>query len=258
MRVALRWVVVGAALFLGVGTTLPIWPLPHWPGDPLPDNIFFYAQTGTLWRSLADRFRQAHEFPRVSSLAAHVGRNGELIFISLLVVAFGTITGLLGYWWSLGSRGERFHRALLVVGFVVGVPALYVVWSCMPFGGISPYNYSRIRTGMTDKDVERIIGLPPGIHRTHEPVGGLLSGGNFGFTILEAGLQKELLPRNESGVTRDGALHVTLKQWWGTDHAIKVALDEDGVVVGKYLIEVKWGVTQTRPKQRLRWQSPSD
>ena len=118
---------------------------------------------------------------------------------------------------------------------VIGAGIYYIQRDYWPRAGISRYNYRQIQLGMTDAEVEEIIGLPPGTHRTRRPVGGVMSAGNWGHTIAEAGLPKDELHEQ----VRPGG-PVRYKQWWGTYHAIGIAIDANGIVIGKYLIEIPW------------------
>ncbi len=135
---------------------------------------------------------------------------------------------------SLRNRLVLMPLAFAVTG-VIGAVVYYVQRDHWPRGDISRYNYLQIQLGMTDAEVEEILGLPPGIHRKRRPVGGITSAGNWGLIIAEDGLPKREL--NEMLGLR-GA--VRYQQWWGTYHAIGIAIDANGSVVGKYLIEIPW------------------
>jgi hypothetical protein len=128
---------------------------------------------------------------------------------------------------------------LAVVLAVAGTGLFLLVQRYWPEPGISPYNYRQIRLGMSAQDVEQVIGLPPGIHRTRQPIGGITSAGNWGHTVAEEGVPKSELPDGMQGEARAGR-RVEVRQWWGTYHAIRIAGNEDGKVVGKYLIQIPW------------------
>lgn len=135
---------------------------------------------------------------------------------------------------SLSKRLALMFLAFAVIG-IVGAAINFIQRDYWPRGGISRYNYRQIQLGMTDAEVEEIIGLPPGTHRTRQPIGGMTSAGNWGLTIAEAGLpEHEMFEQVRPG----GALRY--KQWWGTYHAIGIAIDANGIVIGKYLIEIPW------------------
>jgi hypothetical protein len=134
------------------------------------------------------------------------------------------------------------NRIWLLVGIAVGLMILVLFPFLRPYWpepGISPYNYHQIRLGMSAHNVELLIGLPPGIHRTRQPVGGPESAGTWGHTVAEEGIPEKELPGVMHGVTHSGK-RVEIRQWWGTYHAIRIAVDEDGNVVGKYLIQIPW------------------
>jgi hypothetical protein len=121
--------------------------------------------------------------------------------------------------------------AIAITGGILG----YFVRDYWPQSGISRYNYRQIQLGMTYAEVEELIGLPPGTYRTKQPLGGIHSAGNFGRQIAEDGLPSgQLQKKIEAGVA------LRYEQWWGTYTAIGIAVDADGVVVGKYLIDVHW------------------
>jgi hypothetical protein len=123
-----------------------------------------------------------------------------------------------------------------VVGGVVGACLVLAFW---PFGAISPLNYHRIRLGMASDEVERIFGLPPGVHQTRPTLPPTLAPGTIGFKEAETGLVPTVEPP-AGYVPGKGMQRLTYKQWWGDDYAIGVYLDEDGAVVGKCLISVSW------------------
>src|SRR5689334_21199544 len=77
---------------------------------------------------------------------------------------------------------------------------------------IGPAPYDRINLGMAEAEVEAIIGLPPGIHRTLRPVGGITSAGNFGNTVAQSGIPEDDLPASYSGLARDGKTMITVRQ----------------------------------------------
>lgn len=65
LRGALLWAVVGAALFLGVGATLPVWPTETVAVGPPGTAIQFERGQGTVWES-------ARSFGLVSGVALGV------------------------------------------------------------------------------------------------------------------------------------------------------------------------------------------
>jgi hypothetical protein len=70
-----------------------------------------------------------------------------------------------------------------------------------------------------------------------------LGKGNAGLIVSEMGLSRDNLPNGpywKPGLTRDGQNVVTVESWWSDGYAIQVAFDEQGKVVGGYLIRVYW------------------
>ena len=103
------------------------------------------------------------------------------------------------------------RRRLLVFGLLTTLLVLGVlVWPLWPIPGINRQNYKRIRDGMTQSQVERILGDLPGDHRT------------FPF---EVGMRAA-----EHSQKIDEGCCV---EWWqGDDGIIAVRFDETGKVVG--------------------------
>ncbi len=63
-----------------------------------------------------------------------------------------------------------------------------VAWLCWPQPRISPASFERIHEGMSQDQIEAIIGLPPGDYYTGpRGVGGSTSRGPFGFPCVEKG-----------------------------------------------------------------------
>jgi hypothetical protein len=110
-----------------------------------------------------------------------------------------------------------------------------------PWDTINPWQYHRIRLGMSEGEVEALIGLPPGSHQSFRPIGGMVSPGQWGDMVAEYGLPAEAVrqcrPNGVPSAAENGR-PMRLVQWWGDRHAIRVAIDESGRVVGRYLIAV--------------------
>lgn len=155
------------------------------------------------------------------------------------------------------------RKLWLLAIIIAGAGVCWFAWTCWLSGlfrppvvvnsdtAITPENYGRIRLGMTEAEVRALIGLPPGTHQTREPAGGLMSSGNYGTIREQEGYPKVVLigafttvKADSKGLvsetTQDGRAVCTIKQWWGTYHAIRVTLDENNVVVGKHLVEIPW------------------
>lgn len=113
----------------------------------------------------------------------------------------------------------KLKRSLLAVAALTAV-VLAVVWLLWPEPAIGPASYERIRLGMTQAEVEAVIGLPPGIY--HNQIGG------------------EALTSDVRGLpmSRSSDYHRSA-EWWGTKHGIFVAFDKSGAVVGCQLFDVQ-------------------
>ena len=129
----------------------------------------------------------------------------------------------------------------LQIGLGLLALSLAIAAACLwwPADAIGPRNYRQIKLGMTAAEVEAVIGLPPGDHRTKRGVGGTRAAGNFAFMVQEEGIPANDLPSPPWGATRTGQM-VTILWWDGNNYFISVALDEYGKVVGRYLSEVQW------------------
>jgi hypothetical protein len=125
---------------------------------------------------------------------------------------------------------------LVYMGIALGLGLLgwYALWSVTPY----PVSvYERIRLGMTESEVETIIGVPPGHHTVRRQLreGGSLSG-PFGHFVQERGVPSNCL---FDASDRPGCpAPLTLKTWIWDDDWIWVAFDQQGKVAGCYLIEV--------------------
>jgi len=101
-----------------------------------------------------------------------------------------------------------------------------------PLDPISPPTYRQLQLGMTAAEVHTIIGLPPGYYYTRHPFYRSCCG-PFLSPLRESGLPFSVWQK-----PRDGR-EVTLELWCGNTFWIGAALDENGVVVGHYLAQVK-------------------
>ena len=96
------------------------------------------------------------------------------------------------------------------------------LWLAWPQARIGHRNFQKIQEGMTQSQVEAIIGMPPGDYFTgFRGGGGMMSRGPFGFTREEKGLPEKKIPE---AWYRNGLV----KSWWGNSHAIHVAFDKTG------------------------------
>lgn len=103
---------------------------------------------------------------------------------------------------------------------------------------VRPEYYEKIRLGMMFNDVQTLIGIPPGDYRQILSFGGTRSTGNWGSTVHEAGLPQEAQAKAVRGVIELNGKRVEIKTWWGTYHAIRIAVDSESRVIGKYSIKI--------------------
>ncbi len=100
---ALLVCVGGAALFLGLGSVLPLWGVPYrprisWGIRPL-DWEDCEIRRGALWESIAGTAGLLHSY--------HQNWQFENLVVGLVLLAAGAMAGLLFYWLSrnLASAG---------------------------------------------------------------------------------------------------------------------------------------------------------
>ena len=129
-------------------------------------------------------------------------------------------------------------RRLLKVALgvlVLLMPCLLLVraWRSDP---ISPAGYSRIRLGMTPKEVEAAIGLPPGDYYTRHVRYGSLSG-PFVEPLREVGIPREVFTNAINAHGEAPGEPLIPGMWCGNAYCIWVAFDERGTTVGAYLLK---------------------
>src|SRR5262245_20652857 len=113
-------------------------------------------------------------------------------------------------------RGEVFMRKFwLFLGSLAIVIGIFV-YIFLKKDPISPSSYARLTLGMTQYQVEKVIGLPPGdYYKGLRGVGG--SPGPWGHYIAELGLPQNSIPEDWYN-----AAHPRVKRWWGNRYAIEV------------------------------------
>jgi hypothetical protein len=109
---------------------------------------------------------------------------------------------------------------------VLLAPAV-VAWALWPGPGITRVNFGKIRAGMTERDVEDLLGCPAGDYREGEVLG---------WRPAAGGWQAEEITYRRS--------------WFGNDLFIHVQFDESDRVVGAFAVET-WSPNPP-PVQRLR------
>ena len=115
-----------------------------------------------------------------------------------------------------------------------------VAWLCWPQPRISPASFERIHEGMSQDQIEAIIGLPPGDYYTGpRGVGGSTSRGPFGFPCVEKGRPW-------------GKQTGRVISWWGNDYAIEVSFDKSEKADGWYLLHVQPAVRTSTFIDRAR------
>jgi hypothetical protein len=133
---------------------------------------------------------------------------------------------------------RRLLRVALGV-IVLLVPCLLLAraWRSEP---ISPAGYSRIRLGMTPKEVEAAIGLPASdYYSRHQRYGG--ASGPFVEPLRELGIPLKEFTDAINWRGEEPAEPLIPGMWCGNAYCIWVAFDERGTAVGTYLLKVDSG-----------------
>ena len=139
----------------------------------------------------------------------------------------------------------RRRRLLLGAGALALLGAGWLVWAVWyyrPWDPIGSFTYRRLSLGMTRKEVETAIGLPPGDYHTYALTGGSIGPGSSSYLIAKSGLPESELPSwpfNRPKKLSDGRT-VTVEEWWGNAFKIWVVFDQDETVVGTYLGRISW------------------
>ena len=94
------------------------------------------------------------------------------------------------------------------------------------------HGYENIRLGMTPREVEAVIGMPPGSYG--KAVGGLVAAGKC---VSEIGVARTR-PPSDTGTSGDVPRYTDRRWVWG-DGAVTVRFDAADRVVGYYLFEVR-------------------
>jgi hypothetical protein len=166
-----------------------------------------------------------------------------------LAMVCGALWGAILGGLAEGIKATRWGRKLFLMPLWIAVPfgimSLVLIgglWYFQPWDLIGPLGYRRLHVGMTETDITDVLGEPAKEYRSSWHVGGITSPGAVTVLDSESGLPFEELPQRYGEKTRHGQ-NVTLKQWWGSNYAINVAFDNDGLAVGIYLMtfrRVNW------------------
>jgi hypothetical protein len=117
---------------------------------------------------------------------------------------------------SPSKKNRRLFAATFVMALIVCAIGTSLIRG--PKGGITRANYDKIRLGMTQDDVEALLGCPPGDYTDGRPVMGIDS---YGGSVL----------------MREGVM----KEWWDELGIIQVGFDNGGCVLWTRFVEVSTG-----------------
>jgi hypothetical protein len=95
---------------------------------------------------------------------------------------------------------------------------------------IAPVRFDRIRPGMTEGQVQALLGRPPGFYYDRHPHLFTMSG-PFAFPLRASGRPFEVRPDGRHWVSSEGR-PVTVQSWCGNTYSIEVAFDDREGVVG--------------------------
>jgi hypothetical protein len=157
---------------------------------------------------------------------------------------------------------EKRKRLGVMISVAIASAAMIYFWSIDRRFGESCFD--RIKEGMSESEVEGILGSPPGDYRPSRyirPNHFVSISKPMGFQVKESGLRSRELASLENRDLQDWIERgmprrppkVTRKEWLAKRWGIVVAFDEDGRVIHHELLEI------VRPEPpgdflgRLRW-----
>jgi hypothetical protein len=110
------------------------------------------------------------------------------------------------------------------------------LWVWIESEPISPAKYKNIRLGMSEVEVEAVVGLPAGDYHTFQLDGsGCTNSLPWAYPVMENGIPCEELGKDSQETASKGT---TVKNWWGDNYSISVAFDENGKTIQYNLFRV--------------------
>ena len=124
-------------------------------------------------------------------------------------------------------------RKRVLVGVAAVAALVAAVCLLRPAPRFSRAHFDRLREGMTEAEVEEVLG-PPGDYRAYgratiPPPPGT----GLGYPMKVSGLSYPELVKLRHQTTPDGRPRLTEKEWWGHTFFIQVAFDENGIAIGR-------------------------
>jgi hypothetical protein len=120
---------------------------------------------------------------------------------------------------------------LVVLGVAAAALAALAIWAMLLGPRFGPAYFHRLREGMTEQEVEAVLGCPAGDYRTTQPPRYHGTPHIDGFVREQAG--RDCDPGEEMAVVRSGRRRC----WTGDAYCLWVDLDENGRVVSRVLCE---------------------
>jgi hypothetical protein len=104
-----------------------------------------------------------------------------------------------------------------------------------------PEQFKRIEEGMTEAEVESILACPPGDYSCYEwvnPTRFVSPSTPTAFYVMQSGRPLDELLELKNRSLLEQRLSVAWRRWQGNQYAIEVVFDEDGRVIGHFLLEL--------------------
>lgn len=125
---------------------------------------------------------------------------------------------------QLGSLAKRLRWPLLLLGLVAVLVGV-VYWLLLPAGPIGPRAFHRIQLGMTEEEVEEVIGGPAGFYFQNQPPP---------KDILQYYFPTSAIQKGQPYIKED---EYQTRNWYGNEFMITVTFDLDRRVTGVCLSE---------------------
>jgi hypothetical protein len=130
---------------------------------------------------------------------------------------------------------------LVAIGLVGSLALVSFVWA-LPYE-ISERSYQRINLGMSEAEVEAIIGMPEGQHGPRKRM--VVT--SVAYIAGTKGIPHESWPDNRRGPYQENRIRGKVKVWSDYGIWLEVAFDERGLVVGAQLVTHDWPRSKYNP-----------
>jgi hypothetical protein len=147
-------------------------------------------------------------------------------------------------------------RTWITVGIAIALVATILLWLLRPTPWFSESAFDLLREGMSEAEVEEVLGRPAGDYRTYGFEAYRYPSSVGGVPIKRAGrswMEIEELRHRQGG---DWQLMMTERHWWGHHYMICVVFDADGLSTACTLCEVVPGRYRGWGQDLLDWFRP--